>query len=1478
MSFSEKKNYYSCQFNYSIKVFMSLYQFHQNISNSDKGEVILIDKVWFSRYKQFYLYDKIYELIKENNLFDFDLTEQKIIYNNLFKEFSETKLNKDIVLFYDEEFPDLINQRNDIGKKIKFINNFEIINQETYQNLINSMGMFKYCERKAKVYKYQIKDGKIIIKYENEKEKCLNLLIGSIGDKTEIYIPEILINFPSINLLQDELKDFIESSEKKLKEYNEGSFNTNIITRIEKSSFESQNYDGDTKFFVHSQDKYPGFDTIVQNVNVKEKKIKIESIKKALVYYYLNNQKLISNKNKDRDIGSKGKCYCFLINKSWINKLKTFFYYNNLVPILDSILSNGKFKTHINEYGYNGILINDDLMKDLFNDSILNNFVNSLDSLVETKLIDDLRNINPFLIDFNYHEAEIKEKNYVKIYENFEIIIIEKNNFIDILFPLLNEKYNKYQFQKSKENYIFFLEDKKSENVLNVCNCYLNENNKEINVNLELIIKGKNIDETFNKIKSDSYINYILSLDFNDKLVANLNNSEGKAIILNNEKGGEICKKMEEKKKFKKLIFNFADFIDNIKMNSIKKNVYKENIIYLAPKQYIFKYVKKYNLDFHEINKIINKIELEDKKNLLNKYINENFKFPDKNEDLNNHNKEQIIYSTQAKNENKLYIIINNNNDKIFYYDEFFLLDMNIVKYLNIEYKKAFPELKYFVKEKYVFLFQRKGGKETNVNVGKINEENVFKLKFLIESMEDTNYILKILSNKTYEQFYFSSFMFKDNKDKFANFSPFFDDEFNIIGNGYKPIIGQNNFIFSCYNQMLINIIYLIIYFNFPKYDKMTFSKGNFYYLISAKWMNEYMEMYKFKKTKNYMKNNKNVNLSVIINKEQKNKKLLNKIICTLIGEMYEINEEYNKMNYCLENNPSEAELNWIQDYQSKNQLYFYNDFFLLDEEIYKTIFNIDERQLNVMKNKNNYCKCFYTEEYIIVYLNKCINQTEKIILEVGKLEEHKFNLIYLLVFNSEQDFASNRDNMNKIGYKNFFATLIFNQQNIVPLDSHNYSGIGGYIFKYSEEIINIDDDNNFIINNSINPQIQLEPQNIPSNLRDIFHKAPQIGLKNVGATCYMNATIQCFGQIEKFALYFAYHPHVNEVLEKYRRTDCLSESFKELIENLWPGINNKKLNPKYRSKNANNEYYIPEKFKKKISVMNPLFQGAQANDSKDLVNFIVMQLHEELNTGTKLNNNQDLLQTDEMSIYNNFAQTNAQENKSIISDLFYGINGTVYECSRCKTKKFNFQIGFFYIFPLEEVRQYKIRQNQQQYEVYINNCMRNNMVDYLTAQNMLQMNNNQLQNISSVTLYDCFEYNQKLEYMMGENAMHCNICQKTENCVYQSYITNPPEIMIIILNRGQGIQYRVKCDFVEFLNIGPYVRYSNNTPYNYGLIGVVTHMGESGASGHFVAFCRSPIDNQWYNYNDDLCFPVQDLKREVIDYAMPYILFYQKM
>ena len=62
-----------------------------------------------------------------------------------------------------------------------------------------------------------------------------------------------------------------------------------------------------------------------------------------------------------------------------------------------------------------------------------------------------------------------------------------------------------------------------------------------------------------------------------------------------------------------------------------------------------------------------------------------------------------------------------------------------------------------------------------------------------------------------------------------------------------------------------------------------------------------------------------------------------------------------------------------------------------------------------------------------------------------------------------------------------------------------------------------------------------------------------------------------------------------------------------------------------------------------------------------------------------------------------------------------------------------------------------------------------------------------------------------------------------------------------------------------------------------YDLFGVVTHMGESGANGHFVANCRSPRDNNWYRFNDDLVNPVTDFNQQILNDAMPYILFYKK-
>ena len=166
------------------------------------------------------------------------------------------------------------------------------------------------------------------------------------------------------------------------------------------------------------------------------------------------------------------------------------------------------------------------------------------------------------------------------------------------------------------------------------------------------------------------------------------------------------------------------------------------------------------------------------------------------------------------------------------------------------------------------------------------------------------------------------------------------------------------------------------------------------------------------------------------------------------------------------------------------------------------------------------------------------------------------------------------------------------------------------------------------------------------------------------------------------------------------------------------------------------------------------------------------------------------------------------------------------------------------------------------------------NLNPILFQQNLLNFQFT-IQNMK-IDIYDCFQFNQKGEYFTGENSMYCNNCKIQCPASYFTNLYTGPNILIIVLNRGKGIEFKVKLEFDEELNLENFIEFKN-PGYKYKLMGVVTHMGESGASGHFIAYCKSPIDKQWYKYNDDLVSKVFKFREEIIDYAMPYILFFEK-
>ena len=367
---------------------------------------------------------------------------------------------------------------------------------------------------------------------------------------------------------------------------------------------------------------------------------------------------------------------------------------------------------------------------------------------------------------------------------------------------------------------------------------------------------------------------------------------------------------------------------------------------------------------------------------------------------------------------------------------------------------------------------------------------------------------------------------------------------------------------------------------------------------------------------------------------------------------------------------------------------------------------------------------------------------------------------------------------------------------------------------------------------------------------------------------------MQHLSQIRKLTNYFKYKPSVDVTINNFGNQLCLTKSFKELIENLWPSKDNKYLDHEHSGRNSNNRYYAPSKFKKKISSMNSLFEGVAANDAKDLVNFIIMTLHEELNKKKGKKQpvpNIILNQNDQNQIFQAFFLNFMNENQSIISDIFYGVSHTITKCSGCPFFKHNFEAFFFLIFPLEEVRKFKLNE----LSALSRNMMNMNMM--MNMNNMYIMNKISLLNANQVDILDCFEFNQKAERFFGENAMYCNNCRAQLPSIYKTFLYTAPEILILVLNRGVGIQFKIKLNFPEILDLRAYFEASQMVGGIYELIGVVTHMGESGSSGHFVATCKSPIDHKWYQYNDDLVFYQSDFQNQILNYAMPYILFYQK-
>ena len=800
----------------------------------------------------------------------------------------------------------------------------------------------------------------------------------------------------------------------------------------------------------------------------------------------------------------------------------------------------------------------------------------------------------------------------------------------------------------------------------------------------------------------------------------------------------------------------------------------------------------------------------------------------------------------------------------------------------------------------------------------------------------------------------------EDTKDLI---SPIYNEK-SEIGTFYKYSPGTNygdikKGAYSSYieNSNLKKILKLYNYYNdFKENTNGYYEKESKYYLINKSIMDDIKKDYNYDLIIEILKKGQ-------YNRKEKNEKRDKLFILKNLPE--EVYEDFIKNNKQIEKR--------MKDFIAPNQISItipnsqnesvniYDNFEIIDSyNASQFISEISDYQYSSwgsygygsyvsndsLHKDKNYVECTLKSGKIIIYYPKGELNKDKHVYIIGTLDKkNTFKGEYLLFYTKDHN------EFNKIKYKlsdylkNLDQQLMYGPS---PITNSSFEEIGKVLSLKelsSSNIQKMDIDNNTtsepmdvvdeqydFYNDNLNneekkknakkglttitkgskfSEYNLDALVQSNSIQKNFGWPPLIGLDNIGATCYMNATLQCLCNIPKFINYFKYNKHlIDEVRRDLINTknSTLSSSFKLLMEKLWPdrlyhfNVSNSgnnlfgKIGTNNTYSNKNNESYAPYEFKAKISKMNDLFKGVAANDAKDLVQFLIMTLHKELNLAQNQNLNNNAInqdQTNKQLMFKIFTQDFVNTNKSIISDLFYGVNYNTIQCQGCFTKSYNFQTYFFFVFPLEEVRIFKNQNNMNNFNNNMNNFnnnmnnFNNNMNNFNNNMNnfnnnMINVNNNMNNfnnnmNNNEINIYDCFYYDQRINYMSGQNAMYCNYCKNTCISAMCTNLAFGPEVIIIILNRGQGIQYKVKINFFEDLNLYNFIEYKE-TGVNYKLIGVVTHLGENDSSGHFIAYCKNPINLKWYQFNDSVVNEVINFKAEVIDYAMPYLLFYQKI
>ena len=264
---------------------------------------------------------------------------------------------------------------------------------------------------------------------------------------------------------------------------------------------------------------------------------------------------------------------------------------------------------------------------------------------------------------------------------------------------------------------------------------------------------------------------------------------------------------------------------------------------------------------------------------------------------------------------------------------------------------------------------------------------------------------------------------------------------------------------------------------------------------------------------------------------------------------------------------------------------------------------------------------------------------------------------------------------------------------------------------------------------------------------------------------------------------------------------------------------------------------YSPDDFIKVLGFYNPQFRRFEANDSQDLILYLLQTIHEELNYFGDYILPRNIGQPNQFNRAQTFIYFNNvynMRNFSIISTLFYGTYENTTTCKKCNNTIYNFQKFEFISFG---------------------------MCDY---------------DRKTFNIYDGFKDNEKTELLRGDNQFYCTYCRKLCDAEICCKIITPPNKLLINIDYGKNKKFKPsKVEFDEIIDITKYINFNFGTQIKYRIIGVCTHLGYSGSFGHYIAYCKHRLTQQWYYFSDS---SFRKCNASEIYGGSPYLLLYEKI